>query len=118
MKAAIRRVLTLWLQTPEGTDALRHIADLKGNKGWQAYQNLILFLRSNIRETPLSKEFDALNTEDKKALLKALRWMDEFLGCAMNPTSVIESTSAIKAHNEKIMQFVGKPRPGAKAKKL
>jgi hypothetical protein len=114
MKTALRQVMLQWIQHPESQQHLDWILRLKDEKGWKALQQFIMFLRVQMRETPISREFQKLAQDEQRALIKTLSWMDEFLVWMMNPMTVVETMMKVKKHNEDIAERT-KPRRAAGA---
>jgi len=100
MNKIIHRVLSGYLASEEGRNALQQIHILREHPGWSKYQTILVELGNYIANAAISKDFQKLDDKAKLIRLEAYSMMSDFIKFAINPVPNIERIAMIKKHNQ------------------
>lgn len=92
--------LELW-RTEQGQQELQKYNLLKDHPGWKVHQSMLIALGNNVSLYMLSRDYTALDKEEKDAQQRAFYYTKEIIDFLLNPLEGANKMAAIERHNKK-----------------
>jgi len=88
-------------RTDQGQQEAQKYHLLKDHPGWKVHQSMLIALGNNISLYMLSRDFTALDKEEKDAQQRAFYYTKEIIDFLLNPLEGANKMAAIERHNKK-----------------